>query len=609
MPGIAGIISATWKPEMGKQLDAMLNCLKHEGSRTTGCHVEPRLGAGVCWTCLDGADGDCLPMWNEAKDICLIFSGEHFGGSQEAARLKANGHQFDPQNAGWLVHLYEELGNGFFERLNGWFSGVLLDTRRQTAVLFNDRYGLQRIYYHQNEDGFYFGTEAKGILEVLPGLRRLDMEGLGQSVACGCALRDRTIFSGISLLPGGAAWTFSPGRPLTKDLYFNRRVWEELELLGGEEFYHELRERFPRILEPYLGGRSRVGMSLTGGLDGRMIMAWAGRPPGTLPCYTFGGVYRDCTDVTVARRVARACGQPHQVIPVDEGFLREFPTLAEKAIYLSDGAMDVTGAVELYVNRVAREIAPVRLTGNYGSEIVRRNVAFKAGGVGTGLFAPDFERQLESAANTYEEEARCHSLSFIAFKQVPWHHYSRLSIERSQLTLRAPYLDNELVALMYRAPAGIAESREPSLRLIADGNAELGRIPTDRGIVLRPPPLVGRMRNLWQEFTFRAEYAYDYGMPQWLARADHLLAPAHLERLFLGRHKFYHFRVWYRDQLAGYIKSMLLDPRALARPYVRKERVEQIVNDHASGRGNHTSELHRLLRLELIQRQLIERRG
>jgi asparagine synthase (glutamine-hydrolysing) len=163
-----------------------------------------------------------------------------------------------------------------------------------------------------------------------------------------------------------------------------------------------------------------------------------------------------------------------------------------------------------------------------------------------------------------------------------------------------------LVALMYRAPADLAVSREPSLRLIADGNPALVRIPTDRGVVLGPSPLLGRAQHLYQEFTFRAEYAYDYGMPQWLAKIDHVFAPAHLERLFLGRHKFYHFRVWYRDELAGYVKSVLLDPRSLSRSYVRKERLEQVVKDHASGRWNYTSELHKVLRLELIQRQLLE---
>ena len=74
-----------------------------------------------------------------------------------------------------------------------------------------------------------------------------------------------------------------------------------------------------------------------------------------------------------------------------------------------------------------------------------------------------------------------------------------------------------------------------------------------------------------QEFTFKAEYAYDYGMPQWMARLDHAFDSFHFERLFLGRHKFYHFRTWYKNDLSGYVREILLDKRAVDRPYLNKD--------------------------------------
>jgi asparagine synthase (glutamine-hydrolysing) len=348
-------------------------------------------------------------------------------------------------------------------------------------------------------------------------------------------------------------------------------------------------------------------MSLTGGLDGRMIMAYAKAGPGALPCYSFGGPYRDCCDVKIARRVARLSRQSHRTIPVDGRFFGEFPGLAEKAVYVSDGAMDVTGAVELYVNQLARAIAPVRLTGNYGSEIVRGNVAFRPWGFDSALLAPEFSSLVREAAAVYERERQGHPVSFIAFKQVPWYHYARFAVEQSQLTPRSPYLDNDLVALMYRAPPDQILSREPSLRLIAEGDPRLASIPTDRGLLYRPNPVTTRLRHFFQEFTAKAEYAYDYGMPQWLATIDHGLAPLHLERWFLGRHKFYHFRVWYRDQLSQYLRDILLDPRALGRPYLNGKALREMVEGHVEGRRNHTSEIHRILTAELCQRQLIER--
>jgi len=547
-------------------------------------------------------------VWNETRDVCLVFSGENFGDQSQIDELKAKGHRFNGENASYLVHLYEELGFDFFQKLNGWFSGVLVDLRADRVILFNDRYGLGRIYYHENAGGFYFSSEAKSLLKVIPRTRELDLKGLGESCSCGCVLQNRTLFAGIGLVPGGSIWIFSRSQKPSKETYFKKKALEQQSSINGVDFYQKLKETFPRVLKKYLHGESRIAMSLTGGLDGRMIMAWASAHPGTLPCFSFGGIYRDCSDVTLARQVAKTCHQPHRVITVGSEFLRGFPALAEKAIYISDGTMDVTGSVELYANSIAREIASIRLTGNYGSEILRGNVAFKPGPLCEGLFAPEFSRFVRAADETYADELKDNRLSFIAFKQVPWHHYSRLAVEQSQLTLRAPYLDNELVDLMYQAPPGLTESKEPFLRLIADGNPGLSRIRTDRGILYRPIPVITKVNHLYQEFTFKAEYAYDYGMPQWLAGFDHIFAPLHFERLFLGRHKFHHFRVWYRDELYQYLKDILLDPLTRNRAYMNGSRLEKILNDHIAGHRNYTLEIHRALTTELIQRQLIEQK-
>ena len=88
-------------------------------------------------------------------------------------------------------------------------------------------------------------------------------------------------------------------------------------------------------------------------------------------------------------------------------------------------------------------------------------------------------------------------------------------------------------------------------------------------------------------------------------KADHLFAPLHLEKLFLGRHKFYHFRVWYRDELSDYVKAILLDPQTMGRPYLRANYLEKMVQNHLAGYSNHTNEIHQLLTCELIQRELL----
>ena len=197
-------------------------------------------------------------------------------------------------------------------------------------------------------------------------------------------------------------------------------------------------------------------------------------------------------------------------------------------------------------------------------------------------------------------------MTFNLFKEIPWFRNHGFVSEQSQLTPRTPYLDNDLVALMYRAPMGVRDNKELSLRLIADGNPALGAIPTDRGFGGNKKFPLSTLAELYYDFLFKAEYAYNYGMPQWLAKVDYIFMFMHFEKLFLGHHKFAHFRIWYRDELADYIKSVLLDEKSLGRPYLNSKTVEEMVQGHTKGNRNYTIEISKVLTSELIHRLLIE---
>ena len=183
-------------------------------------------------------------------------------------------------------------------------------------------------------------------------------------------------------------------------------------------------------LPRYFNGRERVGVSLTGGLDTRIIMAWRKAEPNTLPCYTFSSMYRDTEDVKLARRVAKICGQRHELIPTGEEFLSRFAHYAERTIYLTDGCVDLSRSPDLYVNEKVREIAPVRMVGTYGSEILLHAVMFKAELPVAGLFQPEFESQIRAAKQTYDASRQVHPVTFVAFRQSPWHHYGVLDWSR-----------------------------------------------------------------------------------------------------------------------------------------------------------------------------------
>ena len=132
----------------------------------------------------------------------------------------------------------------------------------------------------------------------------------------------------VFLFPAASAWIFQNNN-IKKDNYFNPADWENQTWLEKEFFYDKLRETFVRILPRYFRGKQPIGISLTGGLDTRMLMSNTDMPVGKYPCYTFASMYRDCNDVKVARKVAKTMGQTHTDIPVDYNFLKNFNSHAE----------------------------------------------------------------------------------------------------------------------------------------------------------------------------------------------------------------------------------------------------------------------------------------
>jgi asparagine synthase (glutamine-hydrolysing) len=580
------------------QLLRMVAALRHEPFHRAGTWIDESLGVYAGWTAIEGSFADCMPLRDRERRRTLIFSGETYG--QRNLDAETN----ECQATALLRNASEH--PDFFSRLNGVFHGLLADSIDESVTLFNDRYGMHRLCYHESKGAFYFAAEAKAILAARPDLRVPSVQGLGEFLACSCVLENRTIFEDIAVIPGGSCWTFRGGALARKSTYFDPKEWEDQAPLDAESYYQGLKESLAKNLPNYFDGPLRTGIALTGGMDTRVILAQYHPAAGSVPTYTFGGMYRDCRDVQLARKVAEVCGQTHRAITVGNEFLNNFPHYAEKAVYVTEGCVDVYRASDLYVSEKAREIAPAKVVGTYGSEIVRHAVMFKPMLPADGLFKGDLVSSVRRAYGTYAAIRQSHPVTFAAFRQSPWYHHGVLALEQTQLTVRSPFLDNDFVAAVYRAPVSLPQAEDVRLRLIRDGSRDLSRIPSDRGVGGTLDPLSSALTRAYLEFTFKADYACDYGMPQWASRVNSWLSPLPMERIFLGRHKFLHYRVWYRDMLSRYVQEILLDPRTLSRPFLESGAVEAMVRGHVRGVRNSTTAIHKLLTMELLFRSFFD---
>src|ERR1700722_15669337 len=165
MPGIVGFVTKKPRTQAEPRLLEMVECLRHEPSYQTGTWIDESAGTYIGWSVRKSSFADGMPLTNPQGSVILVFSGEEYRDPEAVRRFKNKNGQPGAQGPSYLVGMYEE-GMPFPATLNGRFHGILVDRNRGTTTLFNDRYGIHRIYYHESHDGFYFAAEAKAILAV-----------------------------------------------------------------------------------------------------------------------------------------------------------------------------------------------------------------------------------------------------------------------------------------------------------------------------------------------------------------------------------------------------------------------------------------------------------
>jgi asparagine synthase (glutamine-hydrolysing) len=500
-----------------------------------------------------------------------------------------------------LLDRYEARGIGVAEDLNGLFGVLAVDEERKQALLFNDRYGVERIYVYERGDVLFFASEAKALLSVVPEARTWDEQGVAQFLKFGSTIDGRTLFRGVRFLPGGSLWRFEAGR-LHKDRYFEPSAWEHAQPLDEDTFERRFCEAFKEKLAKYLVADGGVGISITGGLDTRMIMACLPKDGVKAICYTYAGREGETLDVRLGRRVAELCDLRHHVLRIGEDFLRDFGRYVDRTVHVTDGCAGPLQAHEIYFTRLAARLAPVRLTGNFGSEVFRSASTFKPLQLERHLLSPAFVPLIDSVKSPL---AGHHPVTQAAFMEIPWHLFGTLAAARSELTFRTPYLDNDLVELAFKAPMRARRSPSAAFRLIHAMNEQLGAIPTDQGGAATGGDTVRQLaRRLYCRLTFKLDYLHTEGLPTWLSPAAPLLET--LARFgLLGQHKYLPYRAWFRNELHTYMHEVLTDPRTRRNPFWNADGLTRVASDHTSGRRNCLREIHAVLALDAVERTLL----
>ena len=150
-------------------LDQMGNAIRHRGPDGLGCYSDGRMN--LCsrrLSIVDPVSGG-QPVENEDSTVFAVWNGEIYNYRSLITELKGKGHLFssDHSDSELIVHLYEEYGIRFVEKLNGMFAIALWDRNKECLYLIRDRMGVKPLFYYYNGTEIVFASEIKSILPHL----------------------------------------------------------------------------------------------------------------------------------------------------------------------------------------------------------------------------------------------------------------------------------------------------------------------------------------------------------------------------------------------------------------------------------------------------------
>ncbi|NJD51875.1 MAG: asparagine synthetase B [Candidatus Methanoperedens sp.] len=294
MVGLAGVVSTDNKEiDIEKLSSLMCQVIKHEERHKTELYISNGIGMGRVH--LGILNPEPQPMFSKDRSIWIMMDGEIYDTQDIKTELISKGHIFSIDNDPELIlHLYEELGNDFVDKLNGSFSLAIWNEKSQKLLIANDRYGSRPIYYTNSNGYLLFGSEIKVILQDETFKKRVDDRSVTEFFSFGHILGNKTFFYGIELLPPASIMTFDR-RNVSIDKYWDLEFNTKYENHTEDYYIEKLYNLVLQSVERRMKGKKRIGVMLSGGLDSRTIVASIQRKHYPFDTFTHGEP--DCNDL------------------------------------------------------------------------------------------------------------------------------------------------------------------------------------------------------------------------------------------------------------------------------------------------------------------------
>lgn len=606
MPGIFGFFKLDSDNSRTGLADAMASAMMNGRKLKVERHIDDGRGLCVGRAALGFVNPGNQPVEDRTHRYKLVFHGELYNNPGPLA---------DPE---YVLDLFIQKGEQCVSTLSGIFSFVIYDSATGELRLFSDKFGLLPLYFSVSARGITFAAEIKSVLRDDTIEKRLDYRSFGDFLHFGQILGQKTLLANIQLLPAASILTYSSatGKHAIKPYWYLGDLFPEERTAPSRDSLEEVVSSLIGAIRSRSGQLDQLGLSLSGGLDSRGILAGLQQDAQHIRTYTLG--LPGCADQRLAQRMAKVAGTRHEFVPLEHEYTEHFYSLAERMVLLSDGMYlpheatevlaldyfkraDFTILLRGHGGEIAKAalaypvmVTPRILSSNNGNvldhiyeatNLVRRDIDLR------NLLSPSFYACVnESARESLKESCGVMPrgltpadvcLFYYINEHIRRQVVGSLDIFRTQIEIRMPYVDEDFIKVLLRLPLNLRNRGEVHYSLVKRCMPQLMKIPDAN----TGAPLDAGSLRLWVTDKFNSV----------------------MKRLSVTGFRHYtEFQKWHREGFRDSSEKIIFCPRTAERDMYNMDFLRTVFDQHTSGRKNYGHLLGTIVGMELWFRLFID---
>ena len=241
----------------------------HRGPDGSGVYInkDNSICLGMNRLAILGLETGSQPMFTNNKRKILVFNGEIFNFSSLSNEYLNKKYNSDTKT---LLELLNKYGIKCLDLINGMFSFAFYDLEKNKLYIVRDRFGIKPLYYHFKND-FIFSSEIKSIQKVLKNSSRINYKNISNYLTLNHSHGNETTFTDIKKIP--------PGFYIEYDFKKKKiilRKWYDINIKqkkfnNNNEYIEETYSQIKKSIKLWTKSDVPISFLLSGGMDSGLL--------------------------------------------------------------------------------------------------------------------------------------------------------------------------------------------------------------------------------------------------------------------------------------------------------------------------------------------------